>query len=129
MNFNFARQINWSSLAFKANLIKWSTPTLANYRKWSLLGFQTLQSEDNGHHQSLPDLVSANLRKNDHHGSYLCKTKKMVITSLIANLRKWSSPALTNLGKWSLALLANLSKWSSPGFLPLRNEENGHHQP
>ena len=131
MNFNFARQINWSSLAFKANLIKWSTPTLSNYRKWSLLGFQTLQSEDNCHHQSLLDLVSANLRKNGHHGSYLWKTMKMVITSLIANLRIWSSPVLANLRNWSLPGL--FSKQSS---LALTNghqqsqqtSENGHHQ-
>jgi hypothetical protein len=117
MNFNFARQINWSSLAFKANLIKWSMPTLANCRKWSLLGFQTLQSEDNGHHQSLPDLVSANLRKNDHHGSYLCKTKKMVITSL-------SKPQ-----KMVITSLSKPQNWSLPGLFILRSKENGHHKP
>ena len=95
---------------------QWSSPVFARFglsqpQKKRSSWFLPLLNEENGHHQ--PNR----------------KPKKMVITNL-SKPQNWSLPGLFTLqSKWSSALLANLSKWSSPGFLPLQNEEYGHNQP
>ena len=107
---------------------QWSSPVLANLRKWSLTVFLPfLRSKEIGHHQP-------NSKPKKMIITSLSKPQKLVITRAFFTLQSKENGHHTSLNKpWKMVTSfceAQEVVISGPcGFLPLRNEENGHHQP